>query len=119
MVLFVSVLLANIVSNWLDEYMLTFRDSFKPYVFTWIGMLVVVLLYYPLFNHIDKWATVLSEKAIRSGNKFWGRYLGPIFTFLIILLALYTFYGYEWFGRNVLFDFGKHIYNAIVGLIKS
>jgi hypothetical protein len=119
MVLVISILLANLIAEKFDHFLLSYRFSQKPYIFTWVGMLVVVAIYYPLFSHIDKWATVLSEKVIRSGTKFGGRRTGSILVFLLLLFTLYIFYGYEWFNRNIFFDFMKWVWQLLIDAFSS
>ncbi len=116
MVLVISILLANLIAIYIDQYLLTFRYTQRPFIFTWIGMLVVVTIYYPLFAHIDRWATRFSEKIIRSGSKFAGRKLGSILIFLLLLLILYLLYGYEWYHSNVVFAFFKWLGQQIAEL---
>ena len=110
MVLIIGILLANLITIWIDNYTLTYKWNFPPYVFTWIGMGVVVLIYYPLFTHIDKWATKFGDKFMKAGKKFIGRKIGAVLAFLIVLFVLYYFYGKEWFHINVI----KQLYNAII-----
>lgn len=119
MVLIISILLANLIAIWIDNYLLTFRNSQRPFIFTWIGMVVVVAIYYPLFAHIDRWATAFSEKIIRSGNKFAGRKWGSLLIFLILLLVLYFFYGQEWYGHNVLLSFFKWLAGKFAALFST
>lgn len=119
MVLVLSILLANLIAIWIDKYLLTFRYTQKPYIFTWIGMLVVVAIYYPLFAHIDKWSTKFSERVIRSGSKFAGRKAGSILAFLAILLIIYMLYGYEWYNTNILFVFFKWLGGEISALFRA
>jgi len=105
MVLLIGILLANLLTIWIDNYMLTYRWKFPPHVFTWIGMAVVVVLYYPLFTHIDRWATKAGDKFLKAGKKMAGREIGSILAFVAALLVLYFFYGREWFDANVFSDF--------------
>lgn len=109
MVLLIGILLANLITIWIDNYMLTYKWKFPPYVFTWIGMAVVVVIYYPLFTRIDKWATKAGDKFLKAGKKLAGREIGAIIAFLVALLILYFFYGREWFQANVFTSFFKSL----------
>lgn len=110
MVLVLGILLANLITIWLDEYVQTFRNNYKPYVFTLLAMLVVVVIYYPLFRYIDKWATKAAETFVRAGRKLVGRKIGAIFAFFVALAIIAILYGYEWYGRNVFVSLLKSLF---------
>jgi len=109
MVLILGILLANLLTIWIDQFMLSYKWQYAPHLFTWIGMGVVIVIYYPLFTHIDKWATKAGDKFLRAGKKMGGRRLGSVLAFLIALFVLYFFYGLEWFNTNVIVSFFKSL----------
>jgi uncharacterized protein YacL len=109
MVLIIGMLTANLVTIWLDEFMLAYKWQYPPYIFTWIGMGIVVLIYYPLFTRIDKWATKIGDKFMRAGKKFVGREIGSFLAFLVALLILFFLYGLEWFDTNVYESFFRSL----------
>ncbi|MDA3929970.1 MAG: hypothetical protein PF541_13550 [Prolixibacteraceae bacterium] len=109
MVLILGILLANLVTIWIDNYMLSYKWKYSPHVFTWIGMAIVIVIYYPLFTHIDKWSTLAGNKVLKAGKKLAGRRLGSIIAFLVALLILYFLYGLEWFESNVFTSFFKSL----------
>ena len=109
MVLIIGILLANLVTIWIDNYMLTYRWKYSPHVFTWIGMGIVVVIYYPLFTKIDEWATKAGDKFMRAGKKMVGREIGSLLAFIVALLILYFLYGQEWFNANVFTSFFKSL----------
>jgi len=108
----VGILIANLITLWIDSYFFSYKSKFPAYLFTWIGMGVIVLIYYPLFTRIDKWSTKVGDKFIKAGKKVWGRKLGATIAFIIALLFLYYLYGKEWFNSNVLKDFFRTIYSS-------
>lgn len=101
MVLIMGILFANLLTIWIDNYMLSYKWQYAPHIFTWIGMAVVLLIYFPLFKYLDKWATVISDKFLKAGKKLGGRKLGSVISFVLGLLILFYFYGREWFNTNV------------------
>jgi len=111
MVLILGILLANLITIWIDKYMMSYKVKFPPYIFTWIGMAVIILIYYPLFTHIDKWSTKAGEKFVKAGKKLVGPKIGAVLAFTAALLLLYYFYGKEWFRSNVFSTFIKSISN--------
>jgi len=111
MVLILGILLANLITMWIDNYMLTYKLKFPPHIFTWLGMAVIIIIYYPLFTYIDKWATKSGEKFVKAGKKVIGREIGAIIAFIAALFVLYYLYGMEWFNTNVFSSFVKSIGN--------
>jgi uncharacterized protein YacL len=111
MVLMLGILFANLITMWIDGYMMTYKLKFPQYTFTWIGMAVIVVIYYPLFTRIDKWATRASDKFMRVGKKVVGREIGAILAFIGAMLLLFYLYGLQWFHTNVFKSFIKAIGN--------
>ena len=101
MVLVLGILFANLVTMWMDNFMLSYKGRFAPYVFTWIGLAIIAIIYYPLFTRVDKWATKLGDKYMKIGKKVAGKEIGSIVAFVAGLFALFYFYGKEWFNTNV------------------
>ncbi len=116
LVLILSILFANLLTIWIDNYMLSYKWNYSPHIFTWIGMCVVLLIYYPLFKYMDKWASKLSDKFLKAGKKLAGRRTGSIIAFIIGLLLLYYFYGQEWFRSNVFISFFSSLKQAVQSL---
>lgn len=111
MVLILGILFANLVTMWIDSYMMSYKLKFSPHTFTWIGMAVIILIYYPLFTRIDKWAGKASDKYMKVGKKVLGREIGAILAFIIALLLLFFLYGIQWFHTDVFSSFFKAIGN--------
>jgi uncharacterized protein YacL len=111
MVLILGILLANLITIRINNYMMSYKFKFPQYIFTWIGMAVIILIFYPLFTHIDKWATKAGEKFVRAGKKVIGREIGAVVAFIAALFVLYFFYGREWFHSNVFSAFLKSLSN--------
>lgn len=109
MVLILGILFANLVTIWIDGFMLSYKWKYAPYISTWIGMGVVIVIYYPLFTRIDKWATKAGDRFLKAGKKIIGREIGVFFAFIAALLFLYYLYGLEWFNANVFSSFFKSL----------
>ena len=100
-VMTITILTANLLTTALSDYMVSYKNQYKPVVFTLLGMGIIVLIFYPLFVKLEAWVKEISVKAIKSGKSLGGRYLGLIFTFLICMLALMYFYGKMWYHINI------------------
>lgn len=109
MVLLISLLTANLAATCIDNYVLTYKKEFNPVIFTWIGMAVVVAIYYPLFTRIDKWSGKFADKFLKAGKIFFGKKLGIFVAFLIAVFTLYYLYGKLWFNFNMLKGLAKTI----------
>jgi hypothetical protein len=97
-----TILTANLVTNAISNYMVSFKNSYNPLTFTLIGMMIIVVVFYPLFMKLEDWITYLSVKVIRSGNSFAGKYMGLFLTFLAGLLVLFYFYARMWYHIDFL-----------------
>ena len=103
--LLLGILAANLTTSLIDAYFLSHKNITKPFIFTWIGMLVIVAIYYPLFKYIDKWSMRLSDMLLRKGKVLIGRTFGVYIIFLVVLLVFYYLYGKLWFHINVITSF--------------
>jgi hypothetical protein len=97
-----TILTANLVTNAISNYMVSFKNSYNPLTFTLIGMMIIVVVFYPLFMKLEDWITYLSVKVIRSGNSLAGKYMGLFLTFLAGLLVLFYFYARMWYHIDFL-----------------
>jgi len=97
-----TILTANLVTNAVSNYMVSYKNHYKPMVFTLIGMAVTVVVFYPLFIKLEVWVKDISLKVIRSGNSLAGKYIGLFFSFLVGLLALFYFYVKMWYHIDLV-----------------
>lgn len=109
LVLVVSILSVTLITSRIDTFVQSYKTQFNPFVFTWMGMGIIVLIYYPLFTQIDKFATKYSTSLIKAGNKLTGNKAGVFVAFLLIIAILYLFYGYFWFDKNVYVEMFRAI----------
>jgi hypothetical protein len=82
--------------------MISYKNSFKPLIFTLIGMAIIVVIFYPLFMKLEVWVTNFSVKVMRSGKSLAGKYLGLLLTFITAMLVLVYFYAKMWYHLDVL-----------------
>lgn len=79
----------------------------RPVAFTFIGMGVIVLIFYPLFTKLEEWVKKISTKFIKTGKSVGGKYIGLFSAFLIAIIVLFYFYAKMWYNIdfiNVLFS---------------
>ena len=101
-VMTLTILTANLITGAISEYMISYKSHYKSFIFTFFGMAIIVLIFYPLFVKLEGWVKGFSIKAVRSGKSFAGRYLGLFLTFLIGLLILFHFYVRMWYHINFI-----------------
>jgi len=106
-----TILTANLLTNAVGDFMVSYKNSYKPLMFTLIGMAVIVVVFYPLFMKMESWVKDISVKVIKSGNSFAGKYLGLSLIFLGGLLVLTYFYARMWYH----IDFLKALFNGTIG----
>jgi hypothetical protein len=93
----ITILTANLLTNAISDYMITYKNHYKPFTFTLIGMGIIIVIFYPLFMKLEDWVKNISVKVVRSGDSFAGKYLGLPLTFFCCLLVLVYFYAKMWY----------------------
>ena len=106
-VMSLTILTVNLITNALTNYMVSYKNHYRPVVFTLLGMAITVVILYPLFIKLESWVKDISVKAVRSGKSVAGKYLGLLFTFLAALMVLFYFYAKMWYH----IDFLKSIFH--------
>jgi hypothetical protein len=96
-VMTLTILTVNLIATSITAYMISYKNHYKPIVFTLLGMAVTVVILYPLFAKLESWVKDISLKTIRSGKSFGGKYLGLLLTFIAALSLLCYFYGRMWY----------------------
>ena len=92
-----TILTANLITNAIGNYLVSYKNQYKPLIFTLLGMAIIVVIFYPLFVKLEEWVKKVSIKMVKSGNSLAGRYLGLIFTFLGGILVLTYFFARVWY----------------------
>lgn len=110
-VITITILTANLLTNEISGYLVTYRNHIKPVTFTFAAMAIIVVIFYPLFTKLEEWVKKISQKFIKSGKNVAGKYLGLFLSFLIALLVLFYFYAKMWYG----IDFIKVIIGGGIG----
>jgi hypothetical protein len=101
-VMTLSILTANLLTNAISGYLVTYRNQYKPFIFTLLGMAITVVVFYPLFIKLETWVRDISVKAVNSGRSVAGKYLGLLLTFLAGLIVLFFFYAKMWYHINLI-----------------
>jgi hypothetical protein len=99
-VMTLTILTVNLISIAITNYMVSYKNHYRPVIFTFLGMAVIVVILYPFFIKLESWVKEISLKIVRSGKSVAGKYLGLFLTFVAALLILCYFYGTMWYHIN-------------------
>lgn len=97
-----TILTANLITTAISDYVIGYKNNFKPLVFTLLGMGLIILIFYPLFMKVNEWVNGLSVRIIRSGRSLAGKYLGLILAFSSALCVLTYFYARMWYNIDLI-----------------
>jgi len=97
----ITILTANLISDYVSNFLTSFKYQYKPLTFTLLAMAIITLVFYPLFEFLDKWIINLSKKVVRKGKSFAGQYVGILLVFFVSLIILTFFYVKLWYGINI------------------
>jgi hypothetical protein len=100
-VITLTILTVNLVTNAITDYLVSYKNHYKPVAFTFFGMAITVVILYPLFIKLESWVKFISVKAIKSGKSVAGKFFGLLFTFIVALLILAYFYARVWYHVNL------------------
>ncbi len=106
-----TILTANLITTKINDYMVSYKYSTRPLAFTFIGMAIIVVIFYPLFMKLEEWVSALSVKIVKSGRSLSGKYLGLLLTFILGILVLFYFYAKMWYH----IDFFKMLVQGKLG----
>jgi hypothetical protein len=102
LVLSITILLVNLFSTLVTDYFMQYKHTTDALRFTAIGMVVIVLVFYPAFNYISGIVEKITVRFLKKGKNIFGRFLGVYFAFAIVLFVLYYIYARIWFHVDVV-----------------
>ena len=106
-----TILIANLLTTAISDYMISYKNHIKPVTFTLLAMGIIVVVFYPLFTKLEEWVKTLSVKVIKSGKSVAGRYLGLTMAFLASLAVLCYFYAKMWYHT----DLARALFSGNIG----
>jgi hypothetical protein len=106
-----TILTANLITNAISNYMVTYRYSTRPIAFTFIGMMIIVVVFYPLFIRLEDWISGISVRFVKSGRSLAGKYFGLAAAFSGGMVILFYFYARMWYH----IDFIMVLFNGEIG----
>jgi hypothetical protein len=100
-ILAVTILTVNLLTGFITEYFLHYKNITNPLKFTAIGMIILVAVFYPVFGYIESKVEEITRKLIKKGKNKFGKTLGFIFVFSVLIFVLYSIYARLWFNINI------------------
>jgi hypothetical protein len=110
-VITLTILTANLLTTFISEYLVTYKNHLKPITFTLIGMAIITIVFYPLFLKLEVWVKAISVRLIKSGRSVAGKYLGLALTFIGGMIVLLYFYARMWYH----IDFIQILFHGNIG----
>lgn len=100
-VMIVTILIVNLLTGYITDYLMNYRGVTNPLKFTAIGMIVLVLILYPAFKFLDEMITIMAQRVMSKGHHMFGKVIGTILVFATVIFVLYCVYANQWFGISV------------------
>lgn len=110
-VITITILTANLLTTALADYLVTYKNNLRPIAFTFFGMGIIVIVFYPLFTKMEEWVKMISTKFIKTGKNVAGKYLGLFLAFVAAMLLLFYFYAKMWYK----IDFAQVLLHGNIG----
>jgi hypothetical protein len=110
-VITLTILTANLLTTFISDYLVTYKNHLKPITFTLIGMAIITIVFYPLFLKLEVWVKAISVRLIKSGRSVAGKYLGLALTFIGGMIVLLYFYARMWYH----IDFIQILFHRNIG----
>jgi hypothetical protein len=99
-----TILTANLLSDFTSNFLTSFKGTYKPLVFSIMAMAIIVIIFYPVFILLEKWISKLSTTIVKSGRSLLGKYTWLMLSFFVSMLVLIWFYVKIWYDIDS-FDF--------------
>ncbi len=107
MVLMITVLLVNLLTGFITNYIVHYKNDINPYKFTAIAMLTMVFILVPSYRYMSGRIEILVAKILVSGSYSFGKIFGLLISFTIIFSILFALYLQQWFHINLLTELKK------------
>jgi hypothetical protein len=101
LLLTVTILIMNLLTGYITDAFLNHKNFTNPYKFTALGMLILVAFFYPLFEILNKKLLVLITSLLKKGKHYFGKTIGVLAIFCLLLAILYCIYSSLWFEINI------------------
>lgn len=110
MVLMISVLIINLLTGFITNYIIHYKIGLNPFKFTAIAMLTLVFILVPAYRYMGTRIEILVARVLLKGSNSFGKMMGLLISFAIIFSILFALYLNEWFHINLLMEIKNHLF---------
>ncbi len=98
-----TILASGLIAGYLIEYTDAYYKSKNMYKNVALGMLILVLVYYPMTTFLDAYFQKLSKKVMNKSKKIAkSNVFGMLIGFCIAIFVLFLGYAKFWYNWNIL-----------------
>jgi hypothetical protein len=102
MVLMISVLVVNLLTELITDYIIHYKIEISPLKYTAIAMLTLVFILVPTYSYMNGQIEIMVARLLVKGGNSFGKIIGLFITFAIIFTTLFAIYLYKWFHINLI-----------------
>jgi hypothetical protein len=104
-VIILTILLGELVSNYVMTFFLKYKSDLHPYKSVAIVMFISVCVFYPAFLFINKYLKRASNKYMSKSARFIGNNLtGRVIGFFLALFLIFMAMAQVLYSRNIIED---------------
>jgi hypothetical protein len=104
MVLMISVLLVNLLTGFITNYIIHYKTDLNPFKFTAITMLALIFILVPAYSYMSTRIEILVAHVLVKGSNSFGKIIGLFISFAVIFSILFAIYLQQWFHINLLIE---------------
>ncbi len=97
-----TILSANLLTNYISDKLVSHKWEYRPLRFTLLAMLIITVVFYPLFMWLEQWLNDLSKKLVKAGKSIAGKYIGLLFGFIVGIAILTYLYAKVWYKIDLI-----------------
>lgn len=110
MVLMISVLVINLLTGRITDYIIHYKIELNPFKFTAIAMLTLVFILVPAYKYMGSRIEILVAHVLVKGSNSFGKTIGLFLSFAIIFSVLFAIYLHQWFHINLLLEIKNKLF---------
>jgi hypothetical protein len=112
MVLMITVLVVNLLTDYITTWLINYKVDLNPFKYTAIVMLMLVFVLVPAYSYLADKIELIAVRLLVKGSNSFGKIIGLLFSFALIFSILYAIYLYQLFHINLLQHIAKIVSNA-------
>lgn len=102
MVLMITVLLVNLSTGFITNYIIHYPTNINPLKYTAIAMIALSFILVPSYRYMSGRIEILVARILVSGSNSFGKTIGLLISFTFIFSILFAIYLHLWFHINLL-----------------